>query len=159
MNANVFFSFLCILQTRILTSRFQVKVTHNSSTGFFIKLFDTVKYELIAQYLFMAALITDSSPKYRKICWTRRYLFVKITRDMVPLNTIRKIFLLNKRWQNSQQNHVLSNNQVIDLLVHKLWKWTDFYLFTETIPFSRKFRDHILSRFYHYIIPSATKGK
>lgn len=25
----------------------------------------------------------DSSPKYEKICWTRAYLFVKLTKDMV----------------------------------------------------------------------------
>ena len=58
---------LLILQTRILTTRFQVKLKQ-FFRYFSMKLFDTVKYELIVLYLFMTALITDSSPKYGQIC-------------------------------------------------------------------------------------------
>ena len=46
-----------------MMTRFQVKITHNSFAGFFIKRFGTVKYELILLHLFLAALITNSSPK------------------------------------------------------------------------------------------------
>ena len=58
-----FFSFLCIFQTRILTTWFQIKITDNSFRCFSIKPFDVVKHELTELYLFMSTLITDSSFK------------------------------------------------------------------------------------------------
>ena len=64
----IFVLMFCILQTRVLTPRFQVKITHNSFCWFSIKPFDTVKYEPLVLYLFMTTLITTSSPKYGQIC-------------------------------------------------------------------------------------------
>ena len=50
-------------------------------------------------------------------------------------------------------------NFLNDFLLCKLWKRIDFHLYTETIPFSRKFKDQMLNCFYHYLIPFATEDK
>ena len=55
------FSLLCILQTRILTYRLQVKNTE------LLRWF-SINISCIVLYLFMTELVTDSSPKYGKFC-------------------------------------------------------------------------------------------
>ena len=101
---------------------------------FSTKLLDTVKYELIVLYLFMAASITDSSPKYEQICWTRRYLFVKRTK-------IWSLWIQSEKYTPSmktltkfttQSCFVKQPNFLNNLLVCKLRKQTDLHLFTKT---------------------------
>ena len=36
----------------------------------------------------MTALTADSSAEYGQICWTRSYFFVRMKKDMVPLNAM-----------------------------------------------------------------------
>ena len=154
------FSFLWILLTRTLTTRFHVKITHNSFCWFSIRLFDTVKYELIVLYLFMTTLIPNFSPKYGQICWTRPYLFVKITKDMIPLKTMWKYTHSMKTLTKSTTQscyHVLSNNQIFEMISWSLY-FGDRLIFTYSLkPF--RFTYQILNRFYHYLILSATKDK
>ena len=59
----------------------------------------------------------------------------------------------------TQSCFVKQPNFLFEFLVCKLWKRTNFHLFTETIPFCRKFTEQILNRFSNYLIPSATEDK
>ena len=79
----------------------------------------------------MATLITDSILKHGKICWTRRYLFVKITKDMVLLDTMRKIFL---RKENVDKIHSrIMFYQTIRLLISWYINCENGLIFTDLL--------------------------
>ena len=79
---------------------------------------------------------------------------------MVPFNTMWKMCLFNERVDKiHKQCFVKQLNFWNNLLFCKLWKRTDFHLFTKTIPFSRKFIEQVLNCFCHYLIPSTTEDK
>ena len=127
---------------------------------FSIKLFDTVKYEFIVLYMLITALITDSTPKYEQICWTRPYLFKQ--------QKIWSLWILCEKYTNSMKTLAKFTTQLCfvkqpsvgnDHLVPKLLKRTGFHLFTETISFSWKLTNQTLNRFYYYLISSATDNK
>ena len=96
MNAN-FFSFLCIFQTRILKTRYQMNLRISCSLVFSLNPLIQPDMSFLVLCLFMTTLITGSSPKYEQICLIRSYLFVIITKDMVLLEkTMRKIYPLSE---------------------------------------------------------------
>ena len=88
----IYIFILLFAYSRIVEILYNNDNNNNNNNNNNNKRCDTVKYELIVQYLFMAALITDSSPRYGQNCQTRPYLFVKITKIMVNnldnLNTV-----------------------------------------------------------------------
>ena len=121
--------------TRTLTTRFHVKITHNSFYWFSIRLFDTVKYELIVLYF----IYDDTHSKFQSQVWTNllnQTLFVcQNNKGYDSFEYHVKIYSLNENVDKIHNAIMLScfvkqPNFWNDLLVLILWRQTYFHLFT-----------------------------
>ena len=119
-----------IIFVHFTNQSFDDRVSSENNLQFFrwfsIKSFDTAKYELIVQHLFMTALITDSSSKFGQpdpICQNNKGCGLL-------KNHVKNIPTVRKRWQN--YNTIMfceTTNFWNNLLVRKLLKRTNFHSF------------------------------